>query len=411
MTDNSQKDFDEELQARLLDPTKRFELWQRMNSAANPSTPCGMFPGAVAPHLTPSGMVQGAGSSMDVPSGTIPAGFHGMPMWWPPFPPFFTPYPPAFPAVQPPAGLNSTPSDTSEQSQVGSNPPVHSESTRPVGNTAHEKEESSDELVLHEPDQDSLFDPSIESTGTWDPPDLMNTFLEKYFNRSWDAEEREAIAQDYPKPNCPALEVPKLDDDVKQQLKQKGKDPYFGAERTMFDLQEQILEIAGPLTYLWSHLLNPEEELDADQMKLVIQRALVILGSALHSISLERRKIAWARINPELKPLALEDYKDRKDKLFGPGFLEKASKKLETDKALAKVAAPPLNPKKRARPDEQPDLRSFLSKGAPSKYGGRGFQRQTKPYNKQYPNSRQQKNYQPPKQFKSNHPAKKARRY
>jgi len=120
----------------------------------------------------------------------------------------------------------------------------------------------------------------------------------------------------------------------------------------MFDLQEQILEIAGPLTCLWSHLLNPEEELDVDQMKLVIQRALVILGSASHSISLERRKIAWARINPELKPLALEDYKDRKDKLFGPGFSEKASKKLETDKALAKVAAPPLNPKKRARPDE-----------------------------------------------------------
>jgi len=87
MTDNSQ-DFDEELQAKLLDPTKRFELWQRMNSAANPSIPCGMFPGSVALHLTPSGMVQGAGSSMDVPSGTLPAGFHGTPMWWPPFLPF-----------------------------------------------------------------------------------------------------------------------------------------------------------------------------------------------------------------------------------------------------------------------------------------------------------------------------------
>jgi len=43
----------------------------------------------------------------------------------------------------------------------------------------------------------------------------MYTFLEKYFNQSLDTEEREAIAQDYPKPNCPALEVRKLDDDVK----------------------------------------------------------------------------------------------------------------------------------------------------------------------------------------------------
>jgi len=46
-----------------------------MNSAANLPIPCGMFPGAVAPHLTPSGMVQGAGSSIDFPSRTLPAGF------------------------------------------------------------------------------------------------------------------------------------------------------------------------------------------------------------------------------------------------------------------------------------------------------------------------------------------------
>ena len=64
--------------------------------------------------------------------------------------------------------------------------------------------------------------------------------------------------------------------------------------------------------------------------------------------------------------MALEDYNDRKDKLFGPGFLEKASKKLETDKALAKVTAPPLNPKKRAHSDEQPDLRSFCPKAPPA---------------------------------------------
>ena len=36
----------------------------------------------------------------------------------------------------------------------------------------------------------------------------------------------------------------------------------------------------------------------------------------------------------------MEQYEGRKDNLFGPGFLEKASKKLESDKALAKVTAP-----------------------------------------------------------------------
>ena len=73
----------------------------------------------------------------------------------------------------------------------------------------------------------------------------------------------------------------------------------------------------------------------------MVQRALVLLGSASHSTTLKRRKIAWARINPSLKSLATEKYEDRKDNLFGPDFLKNASKKLEVDKALAKAAAPP----------------------------------------------------------------------
>jgi len=93
-------------------------------------------------------------------------------------------------------------------------------------------------------------------------------------------------------------------------------------------------------------MINPEADADKEQIALLVQRALVLLGSASHSISLERRKIAWARINPTLKSLASEDYTDRKDKLFGSGFLEKVAKKLE---ALAKVTAPhPQSRKRRA---------------------------------------------------------------
>ena len=47
---------------------------------------------------------------------------------------------------------------------------------------------------------------------------------------------------------------------------------------------------------------------------------------AFHAISLERRKVAWARINPNLKSLTLEEYPDRKNQQFGPSSLEKASK-------------------------------------------------------------------------------------
>jgi len=204
------------------------------------------------------------------------------------------------------------------------------------------------------------------------------------------------------------MEVPRLDDNVKEQLKHKGMDPKFGAEKNMFRIQEQLLEVGGPLSCLLANLVNPEVEVDREAIIQVVQRALVLLGSASHSISLERRKVAWARINLDLKSLALEDYSDRQNQLFGPGFLEKASKRLELDKAFAKVTAPPLNPKKRNRSEEHEDLRCFLSRGAPSQYGSRG---QKRPQKKLYHNQ-PSKFPQPARHSnKSSHPAKKHRKH
>ena len=57
----------------------------------------------------------------------------------------------------------------------------------------------------------------------------------------------------------------------------------------MFKIQEEFLGV-GPLTCLWADTVNPGVEVDKEQIVLLVQRAL--LGSASHSISLERRKIA-----------------------------------------------------------------------------------------------------------------------
>ena len=118
--------------------------------------------------------------------------------------------------------------------------------------------------------------------------------------------------------------------------------------------------------------------MSAEDTLLLIQRALVLLGSASHAISQDRRKIAWTRINPKLKSLASENYD--KSNLFGPGFLEKASKRIEVDKTMEKVATPSHKGgpsyKRPMYENDKSDIRSFLSKGAPAKYGGRKYQRQ-----------------------------------
>jgi len=169
---------------------------------------------------------------------------------------------------------------------------------------------------------------------------------------------------------------------VKEQLKKKGKDPHFVAERTLYNVQEKLLEASGPLTCLWHDLLNPDAEVSAQEVLTLIQRALVLLGSTFHGISLERRKIACSRINPKLKPLAKEEFTGRSTQLFGPGFLEKASKRLESEKAIEKVSEG--GPSRKRKPENDGgDLRRFLSRGAPAKHGGRWNQRPAQPYNHQ----------------------------
>ena len=93
-------------------------------------------------------------------------------------------------------------------------------------------------------------------------------------------------------------------------------------------------------------------------------RSLVLLGSASHSISIERRKLVWAKMNPKLRSLGSEEYGARGTDLFGPGFLEKASKRLEVEKTLSKVTKPPPQNARRGRYEsDKSDLRSFFIQG------------------------------------------------
>jgi len=75
----------------------------------------------------------------------------------------------------------------------------------------------------------------------------MSSYLEKHFNRNLKGEEAEAILEDYPMPNYSALKVPRLDEEVKKQLRSKGKDPHFGQEKTLFNIQEELLKVGGLL--------------------------------------------------------------------------------------------------------------------------------------------------------------------
>ena len=331
-TNPSNSQLSEEVDRILQDPSKRVQLFQRLG-CGNPwfppfFTPSGMSVGDGAADLTLNGTAAGSGTARLTPSGmAVGSGLVPTPPWMgapfvvPPFAPW--PYPSIMAPVAGGATLESRishPESEVANSEIANSEIAAEDVVEPLSDTeAQEFEE---------------FDPSTEPEGSWEPPAMMLSFLERHFNRSLPDKDKDNILTEFPRPDCPALVAPKLDGLVKEQLSRKGKDPQFGAERTLYKLQEQLLEVTGPLTCLWADIVNPDVELKAGEALRLLQRALVLLGNTLHGISLERRKIACSRINPKLKSIATEEFADRKDQLFGPGFLERASKKMETEKAL-----------------------------------------------------------------------------
>jgi len=146
--------------------------------------------------------------------------------------------------------------------------------------------------------------------------------------------------EDFPKPSCTAVCTSKLDKDIKKQIRMVGRDPHFGVEKRLFKFQDQILDMAGPLTCLWVDLLDQNITVKQEEIILLLQRVLVLLGSTSYNITQEKRRVALGHVNSTIKSL-LEDTREPTEKgrtLFGGGFLEKATKRIEEEKALAKVA-------------------------------------------------------------------------
>jgi len=119
--------------------------------------------------------------------------------------------------------------------------------------------EDEDIITLLDTDEDTEFtnfNPTVMNDSTWEAGYIINNYLEKNFNQEMLDTEKESIIKDFPKPACKVLIAPKLDKEMKVQIKKTGKDPQFGAQRSLYSLQQQLLDVAGPLTCLWVHMAD-----------------------------------------------------------------------------------------------------------------------------------------------------------
>jgi len=140
------------------------------------------------------------------------------------------------------------------------------------------------------------FDPTVPDENVWEAGEIINSFIEKHFKHTITAEEKNAIMEDFPKLSCTALCTPKFDKDIKKQIRMVGRDPHFRVEKHLFKLQDQILDKAGPLTCLWMDLLDQDISMKPEEIILLLQRVLVLLGSASFNITRKRGVWLWVKL-------------------------------------------------------------------------------------------------------------------
>jgi len=141
----------------------------------------------------------------------------------------------------------------------------------------------------------TAFDPkSLKSDDdfTFDTHEVITQYLEIHFRSSLQKDVRSPMHKVHPVPRTPAMKVPKVDRFVLNHLSQhfpKTRDAELGT------IQAALLRSAGPLSCLWSELLDKDLLKDEHSMinvhdvLNVVQRTLVFLGNANELISQARR--------------------------------------------------------------------------------------------------------------------------
>ena len=135
------------------------------------------------------------------------------------------------------------------------------------------------------------YDPSVQDKTAWETNETINTFLEKIFLHPLVLAEHNGVKNDCIKP---VLSVPKLDEEIKEQIKKTG---HFGLKKFLVEFQEQLLEIAGPLTCLWMDLLDQNPTLMQEDILLRLKRVLILFGGASYTNPQERHWRASGSVN------------------------------------------------------------------------------------------------------------------
>lgn len=267
----------------------------------------------------------------------------------------------------------------------------------------NEEDDGQDDEVTESFDPDNYYSSSANKL-----PVVITDYIEKRFRKCISVDKRRKMFKDNPIPDTPAAKPPQPDDDIVAFL---GNDFPNKSDKRLRRIQATTIAAAGPLTTLWSNLVEQDMEKGSGTLVPVedvldtVQRTLSLLGNSVNYISQARRDLIISQLEFKKKGLGKvmrkackPDLGNTGSELFGEKFRKTLKSKADSMVAFGKIA-------ERVEQNTKSHNQSFRGGPSTRRYAG-GAGRNTKTYqsnqNRQ-PWIHRPKSYPPKRYFNQNH--------
>ena len=181
----------------------------------------------------------------------------------------------------------------------------------------------------------ACYDPDASST-SWKPSTDFSAFLEKNFRRKLSYDQVLDILEVSSVPAVDALASPSLDTNIPNQIPNFQTKKYVQErDKELASVQRALLNATGPLCCLHD-ALESNESIPSEDLKLMLEQPLCLLGSSNYQLSALRRKKVLAAINKTKISLGDLPLPNAKRILFGKDFPSLSSKQADLSSSLSK---------------------------------------------------------------------------
>ncbi|XP_078516741.1 uncharacterized protein LOC144781653 [Lissotriton helveticus] len=174
------------------------------------------------------------------------------------------------------------------------------------------KERHEENAGVIDPFGESMFDPMMIKhplSPEWSPAPHVAEYVQMWLRKQIPKDVRLRLRSECPRPslaNKIAL-TPELDAKIIAFVAKGGRDPKKGLDKGLKMCQDRLLDLTGPLTKIFDmaeEAYVDKKDLDIEELREWIQRAVCLLSNANTEISVERRKSILLKIDPKLVELA-----------------------------------------------------------------------------------------------------------